>query len=249
MQDFNLIPVIDLKEGSVVHAREGRRSEYRPVQSRLCRGADPVTVVEAFAQLFPFNILYVADLDAISGQGDHVPHLRELAGRFPNLELWVDAGISNAATLAQWMEGEIGSVVLGSESLQDAAFVAHARRQCEPILSLDFTGDRFEGPPELLSHPEQFWPSRVLAMNVRRVGSGAGPDLALVLALARKNPGSCAVYAAGGVRSAADLRDLRDAGAAGALIATALHEKTIGRREFESFARDATPRKKGKPAP
>jgi len=249
MQDFNLIPVIDLKGGSVVHAREGRRSEYRPVQSRLCRGADPVTVVEAFAQRFPFRILYVADLDAISGQGNHVPHLRDLAGRFPDLELWVDAGISEAATLAQWVAGGIGSVVLGSESLQDAAFVADARRVCEPILSLDFTGDRFQGPPELLSHPDRFWPGRVLAMNVRRVGSGAGPDLALVLALARKNPGGCVVYAAGGVRSAADLRDLRDAGAAGALVATALHEETIGQRDFESFSREAMPRKKGKPAP
>lgn len=252
MPKFNLIPVIDLKDGAVVHARAGHRSEYRPVQSGLCAGADPATVVEAFLGLFPFRTLYVADLDAISGKGGHLAQLRELRARFPGLELWVDSGISDAAALDRWNAQDIGRLVVGSESIGNATFVETAKSRCgarEPVLSLDFTGDAFKGPAELLEDPDRFWPNRVLAMNVRRVGSGAGPDLGLVIGLAGRSRARCDVYAAGGVRSAGDLRELREAGAAGALVATALHDGALKAEDVESFSSEPVPAQSGKPAP
>ena len=42
---------------------------------------------------------------------------------------------------------------------------------------------------------------------------------------------------AGGVRDAADLRSLTDAGAAGVLIASALHDGRIGRKELAELAK------------
>jgi phosphoribosylformimino-5-aminoimidazole carboxamide ribotide isomerase len=252
MANFSLIPVIDLKGGVVVHARQGHRSAYGPVRSRLCPGADPAAIVDALLRLHPFPVLYVADLDAISGSGDHRAQLHELRARFPALALWVDSGIADAAALDRWIAQNIGRVVLGTESIGEAAFVETARRRCgalEPVLSLDFTGDRFQGPPELLADPGRYWPSRVLAMNVRRVGSGTGPDLHLVVGLAGRKAGQCDVFAAGGVRGAADLRELRAAGAAGALVATALHDGRLDGRDIESFALGSAPSGNGEPAP
>ena len=237
----------------VVHAREGRRPEYRPVRSTLCRGADPVVVADAFLRLFPFPVIYVADLDAISGTGNHRALLQQMHERFPDVELWVDCGVSDAASLERWLEAPIGRLVLGSESLEDAQFIDTARERCEgcePVLSLDFSGDAFNGPGTLLQDAARFWPSRVLAMNVRRVGSGAGPDLKLVIALAaRKSEAACNVYAAGGVRSASDLLQLQAAGAAGALVATALHEGSLATADIERFSGKAGRSRKTKPAP
>ncbi len=253
MPRLKIIPVVDLKGGVVVHAREGRRPEYRPVQSTLCRGADPVVLVEAFLRLYPFPVIYVADLDAIAGTGNHRALLQQLRKRFPHVEFWVDGGVSDVASLDGWLEARIGRMVLGSESLKDAHFVHTARRRCgdcEPVLSLDFSGDAFNGPQALLQDAGRFWPSRVLAMNVKRVGSGAGPDLDLVIALAsRKSDAACQVYAAGGVRSALDLLQLAAAGAAGALVATALHEGTLAAADIEHFAGKAQRVEKTKPAP
>ncbi len=71
-------------------------------------------------------------------------------------------------------------------------------------------------------------------MTLARVGSGAGPDLARLAAI-RSVAGEREIYAAGGVRDAVDLSALKAAGAAGALIATALHDGRIGRADLEAI--------------
>ena len=63
----------------------------------------------------------------------------------------------------------------------------------------------------------------VLVIDLARVGSGAGPPLEAVAELSAALP-EAAIFAGGGVRNADDLRALESAGAAGALVATALHE-------------------------
>ena len=239
MGDFNLIPVIDLKDGMVVHAREGRREEYRPVHSRLSPGAEPSNIVEALLALHPFQTLYVADLDAIQRRGGNMESIRAIHRDFPELELWADTGIGDEAALARWLDAGLGRPVIGSESLLDADFMRVVRERCKdpsPVLSLDYRGDDFRGPPALLTHPERYWPQRVLAMNLHRVGSDKGPDLGLIVGLAGRVPG-CQVYAAGGVRSIEDLQQVKAAGAAGALLATALHDGRIGPAELAKLER------------
>jgi len=74
----------------------------------------------------------------------------------------------------------------------------------------------------LLAKP-QLWPEQLIVMTLGRVGSGAGPDLAR-LAEIRALAGARRLYAAGGVRNGADLAALANAGAAGVLVASALHD-------------------------
>lgn len=245
VSSFHLIPVIDLLHGEVVHAREGRRAEYAPVQSKLCKGAEPGEVVAALLRLYPFRTLYVADLDAIQHQGSNRAALTSLHERFPGTEFWVDAGIAEAAALEHWIATGLGRPVIGSESLLDADFMSAARGgHPATILSLDFLGGEFRGPPGLLAHPERYWPQQVLAMNLQRVGSRLGPDFALVVELARRVAG-CQVYAAGGVRSVEDLEQLAESGASGALIASALHDGRIGTQELAQFLKGKSGKGKG----
>jgi phosphoribosylformimino-5-aminoimidazole carboxamide ribotide isomerase len=237
MNGFNLIPVIDLKGGMVVHAHEGRRDEYRPVRSKLAAGAEPKTIAHALLELHPFNTLYIADLDAIQGRGNNREGIRAIRRQCPDLELWVDSGIANDAALTRWLAADLGHPVIGSESLVDADFLLTVRARAEEVsavLSLDYQGDQFKGPQALLDHPERYWPDRVLAMNLHRVGSDQGPDLNLVVDLARRVPG-CQIYAAGGVRSVDDLQQAAKAGASGALLASALHDGRIGSSHLALF--------------
>ena len=246
MTGFNLIPVIDLKDGMVVHARGGRRAEYAPIQSNLCKGADPETIMAALLRLHSFRTFYFADLDAILRQGSNHEVLRKLRERFPAIELWADTGISDEAALAHWLDAGLGRPVIGSESLLDAGFVSVIRERYKepaPVLSLDYQGEDFRGPPALLTHPERYWPQRVLAMNLHRVGSDKGPDLVLIVGLASRVPG-CRVYAAGGVRSIEDLKKIVVTGAAGALLASALHDGRIGSADLVRFEARTPQRKK-----
>src|SRR5262249_11955949 len=96
-----------------------------------------------------------------------------------------------------------------------------------------FRGDTFQGPRGILDDPSA-WPARVITMTLARVGSGAGPDVERLAEVRRRAEGR-RVYAAGGVRDAADLAALAHAGIAGALVATALHDGRLGRAEIDAL--------------
>lgn len=224
---MEVIPVIDLKGGTVVHARLGQRALYRPIETPLAAGSDPQAVVTGLLSLHPFATLYVADLDAI---GNHSKDgndgaIEQLKRRFPQLALWVDRGVASATHADEWLARGWGDLVLGSESLADAATALHFADHPRVVLSLDFRGPEFQGPANLIEAAEA-WPRRVIAMTLDRVGSHAGPDLGRLRAI-KDLAGRREVYAAGGVRDAADLRALQEASIAGALVATSLHNGRI----------------------
>jgi HisA/HisF family protein len=226
---MDVIPVLDLKSGQVVHARQGQRDAYRPIATPLSPSSAPADVLAGLLGLHPFRRLYVADLDAIEGRGDHMAVLATLARAHPGLEIWVDAGVHDAEAVTALRAAGLVPV-LGSESQSDAALLRACRDDPRTVLSLDFRGASFLGPAEILATPA-LWPRRVIAMTLAAVGSGAGPDRTRLAELIGRAEGR-AVYAAGGVRDAADLRALATLGAAGALVASALHAGTLGAAEL-----------------
>ena len=227
---MDVIPVIDLMGGVVVHARRGERDAYRPIESRLVAGSGPLAIVAALMRLAPFRRLYIADIDAIRGGRGHDSTVMAIAAAHPELEIWVDRGETDVETLAERRaDGEIS--VIGTESFEDGRTLEHALKASGGVLSLDHDAS---GPigPEAAHHDAALWPRRVVVMTLARVGAGQGPDverLAEVVAMA----GAREVYAAGGVRGAEDLEALRSIGVSGALVASALHD---GRLSSEQLA-------------
>jgi phosphoribosylformimino-5-aminoimidazole carboxamide ribotide isomerase len=235
-----IIPVIDLKDGQVVHAQRGERDSYRPVRSQLCRGSEPVDVVAGLLTVHAFAMLYIADLDAIQARGNSIASIRQIRQRFPALRLWVDNGLADPVACRDWLAQDLGDLVLGSEAQRDRAILHalsddDARRHL--ILSLDYKDDRFLGPPDLLS-ASSLWPDRIIVMTLSRVGSRGGPDLDLLRHWRNAAPAK-KIFAAGGVRGGEDLLALADCGTSGVLVATALHERRIGRAEIAAVDSDA----------
>jgi phosphoribosylformimino-5-aminoimidazole carboxamide ribotide isomerase len=218
---MEVIPVLDLKDGAVVHARMGRRSQYRPIETPLSSTSDPIDVARGLLSIYPFKTVYIADLDAIERIGDNHVALLQLKTEFPDVTLWVDNGVADWAGAGHWLASGFGNLVLGSEAQKDATLVRNLSRDDRIILSLDYRGDAFVGPETLLSDAHA-WPNRIIAMTLARVGSAMGPDWERLSAIKR----CCAqrlVYAAGGVRDADDLAALARVGIAGALVASCLH--------------------------
>jgi phosphoribosylformimino-5-aminoimidazole carboxamide ribotide isomerase len=233
-RSFDLIPVIDLKAGQVVHARAGQRALYRPIQTRLTQSSAPHDILEALLALGQFAHVYVADLDAITGVGNHDDLLAELAQHFA-IEFWVDRGIASSDRLSLPLRRVVP--VIGSESIDTLDDVARIRSAVGPeayVLSLDYRGDALVGPVGIDAMP-QLWPRRVIAMTLARVGSGAGPDFDRLRRISAIAPDR-RVYAAGGVRNLNDLVALQNEGVAGALVATALHDGSLTAVEIAAFA-------------
>jgi phosphoribosylformimino-5-aminoimidazole carboxamide ribotide isomerase len=228
-----IVPVLDLKGGIVVHARRGARAEYAPLRSPLVEGAGPVPVARALCAACHTNRLYVADLDALAGEPTDEATLTALG---EVAATWVDAGANTAQRAAALGRAGAARNVVGTESLAPGALTEAAHLAPPPlVLSVDLRGGRLISPdPELDGRdPAAAAPvardlgvTELLVIDLARVGSGSGPPLDAVAELAAALPG-VAIYAGGGVRNDDDLHALESAGAAGALVATALHESRI----------------------
>ena len=228
-----VIPVIDLLQGQVVRAVRGERQSYRPIASTLCNGSEPVRVARALGAHCATGRLYVADLDALGGRAPQVATLRALLRALPGLELWLDAGFTDAAAaraLVAQVDSDAGRIVpvFGSETLRSA----DALRECfgspdAGVLSLDRRDGRRLDASGAWDSPER-WPKRVIVMTLERVGSGEGPDLETMRALQARSPAT-EFIGAGGIRDAADLAAARVSGAFAWLVASALHDGRLPR--------------------
>jgi len=222
-------------DGHVVHARFGERQLYQPVRSSLCASSEPLAVVEALLELYPFDQFYIADLDAIQGRGNHREMISLVRQRYPQLKLWLDAGINQANDLHSWQDIKL-DMVIGSESLDSLTDFESIKKCCPAqnyVLSLDFTVQGFQGPDALL-HQSQCWSQRLIAMTLSRVGSNSGPDEQVLKGLIDSAHGR-AIYAAGGVRDLSDIQDLQQMGVAGALVASALHTGRLTGRDIAAI--------------
>jgi uncharacterized protein related to proFAR isomerase len=94
---MQIVPVLDLKGGIVVHARRGERAEYAPLRSPLVDGCEPLAVARALCDAAHADTLYVADLDAIAGAPADVAMIASLS---TVAEIWVDAGATTHAQAA-----------------------------------------------------------------------------------------------------------------------------------------------------
>jgi phosphoribosylformimino-5-aminoimidazole carboxamide ribotide isomerase len=231
---MEIIPVIDLLDGQVVHAQRGARQHYRPIQSSLCNGSESLTILQALLELYPFNRLYIADLNTIQKRGNHLQIITDIKTRYPHLQIWLDAGIGCQDDLNIWQSLDLNWVI-GSESLRGMDSYLDIKQRCgeSHILSLDFTIQGYQGPNELIEESNH-WPNEVIAMTLAQVGSNLGPDHRLLADLIRQSDGQ-KIYAAGGVRHVADVQHLRDMGISGVLVASALHNGKITNTELSSL--------------
>lgn len=238
---MKIIPVIDLKNGKVVHARLGNRSDYQPIQSTLCRSPVCDDVLTGFLNLYPFDTFYIADLDAISGLGHHDALIAELLARYPQSLFWIDQGNPNRITHAEFPDNYLP--VLGSESCLTETVRQFKNDKRRFALSLDHSASGALGPEKLFASPE-IWPDDVIIMTLAKVGSQQGPDFDK-LAHYRKLCPDKNFVAAGGVRNAADLAALTQLGIKQAMIASSLHSGAIQRADIEKQRQKNTPASRG----
>ena len=220
---MKIIPVIDLKNGVVVHARRGNRENYQPINTELCKSPDIFQVIKAFLGIYEFDTFYIADLNAITGQGDHSRLITDVLNRFPHITFWIDRGYQKYDQCMQHPGNTLP--VLGSESYRDETISEIKAYKNNFILSLDYSSSDALGAASLFSDPA-FWPENIIIMTLDRVGSGHGPDLEKLTEFCRRYPGKNFI-AAGGIRNKQDLIALSGAGIHRALVASALHSGTI----------------------
>lgn len=223
----------------MVHAKKGERASYQAIHSQLTPSSQPLDIVAALLELYPFQQLYIADLNAIqkldASHANNYSVITSIKERYPALELWVDAGISNNDELGFWQELDT-HLIIGSENFANIGdYTSLSTLNKNYILSLDFMPLGYQGPTELLSNTE-YWPQDVIVMSLSNVGANHGANVDLMQKTIARTKGFN-IIAAGGIRDTDDLVMLKEMGVNAALLATALHNKQISTEQLKSIHR------------
>jgi phosphoribosylformimino-5-aminoimidazole carboxamide ribotide isomerase len=236
---------MDLRDGIVVRGVAGRREEYRAVQSLLADDAQPLTVARAFRDKLRLSRLYLADLDGIQHDSPHYGLYRALAA--DGFELLVDAGLRDVDAAVRIIDAGCAGVIAGLETSEGPHQLYELCAQIGAerlIFSLDLVDGRLlkssnhwgtDDPVEVAAAAVAAGLRRMIVLDLSRVGTGRGLGTTALCARLRAEFSELAIIAGGGVRGMDDLRALCAMGVAGALLATTLHDGTIGLQEIQSL--------------
>lgn len=237
------IPVLDVLNGTVVHAVRGKREEYAPLTSAICTTTNPADVALAFKSLH-FDRLYLADLDAIMAKHMNYALYKRISAD-SGLELMVDAGIADLEKAGKMLENGVSQIIIGTETLAKLEFVKQAVEafgEDRVIVSLDLKEGKVMSVSELIQSLDplvlalalqEMRVGRIIVLDLARVGTGQGVNLAIVKEILEKV--KVEVWTGGGIQDINDLLRLRQLGVSGVLLATALHSGRITARELNSY--------------
>lgn len=248
---MQIIPVVDLMGGLVVRGVAGRRSEYRPIESRLCADVTPSSVARALREQFAFDEMYVADLDAIAGAEPAWELFRELAGC--GFSLRVDAGAATAERARRLAEFQadgkpLSAVIVGLESLASPEALVEMLAAIGPerlAFSLDLKAEiplvaasAWQGFDAfgIASEALQVGVRRLIVLDLARVGMSGGVGTEALCRRVRQLDSGVEIVAGGGVRGLGDLETLAAAGCDGVLVASALHDGRLTRAQLAAYS-------------
>ncbi len=225
---MDLFPAIDIRAGRVVRLSQGdaaRETSYHD---------DPVAQAEAFLAA-GVRWIHVVDLDRAFGSGDNLAVLGRLAARTAGqVRLQVGGGLRSVGALKAVLDLGTTRVVLGTMAVTDPAFVQAALTEIGPdrvAIGLDARAGKVairgwvdttdllavDVCRRVLDHGAR----TIIYTDVSRDGMLTGPDLEGAVRLRELG---AAVIASGGVSTLEDLRAVRSAGLAGAIVGRAIYE-------------------------
>lgn len=246
---MNVIPAIDLQDGSCVRLFQGdfdKRTEY---------SNDPVAVARQY-QTMGFRHLHIIDLDgARHGRQQNRAIVAEIAGQ-STLAIQLGGGIRNRETVSEWLAAGVSRCIIGSLAINEPDTVKGWLEEFGPdriVLALDVKIDE-DNLPMLTTHGWtetaglDLWQcidgyledgvKHVLCTDVSRDGAMTGPNLGLYREFIARYP-SIRLQASGGVRHVGDLQALAELGAPAAITGRALLDGRIRTEELEPFLRVA----------
>ena len=223
---MELYPAVDVQGGRVVRLRQG------DARRATAYADDPVAVARQFARAGARWVHFV-DLDRAFGRGEN----RELARRFladAGVHTQVGGGLRTEEAIDEMLAWGATRVVIGTKAATEPALVERllARHGADRLaVGIDARDGRVAvrgwtevfdvTVPELARRVHAQGARTVIYTDVARDGMLAGPDVDGARALAALG---LEVIASGGVASLDDLRRVRGAGLAGAIVGRALYE-------------------------
>lgn len=225
-----IFPAIDLYGGQAVRLYKGDYDQmtiYDP---------EPLNTVEKFEAAGATH-LHLVDLEgAKTGQTTNLPTIEKITAR-TGLFVEVGGGIRNMDTVRRYLDAGASRVILGTAAVTDPDFTAQAVAQYGDKIAVgaDLKDGKVaikgwletsqDGWQTFFDRMQQLGVKTIICTDISRDGAMQGTNRELYRTLAQRY--SMDIIASGGVSSLEDIRALKEAGVAGAIIGKAYYTGAI----------------------
>ncbi|MXI86721.1 1-(5-phosphoribosyl)-5-[(5-phosphoribosylamino)methylideneamino]imidazole-4-carboxamide isomerase [Sphaerochaeta halotolerans] len=237
---MHIIPAIDIIEGKAVRLTQG------VYESKKIYAGDPLELAKQFEDA-NLRYLHVVDLDGARGRGIVNLNVLERIANNTNLVIDFGGGIKRSADLEAAFSSGASKVTCGSVAVKNPSLLISwiEKFGCDRlILGADAKNGMVqsagwtEGSDQEVAAFIDLYRSQglnqVICTDIAKDGMLSGPSIDLYRTLL-KDRSDLHLIASGGITTMQDLRDLRDAGLAGAIIGKAIYEGMITIEELAAF--------------
>lgn len=225
---LELFPAIDIRSGRVVRLSQGDLTRATFYEQ------DPVALAERFVWQGA-KWLHIVDLDRAFGDGENSVVIERIVQRVGSyVQIQLGGGLRTMERVREVMALEVTRLILGTAAITQPELVTQAIAEAGAgriVVGIDARHGlvALRGWLETSTQKAGDVARRVVADGVRTIvytdisrdGMYHGPDLAGAAELQKTGAG---IIASGGVGSLDDLRALKSAGLAGAVVGRALYE-------------------------
>ncbi|ELY91260.1 1-(5-phosphoribosyl)-5-[(5-phosphoribosylamino)methylideneamino] imidazole-4-carboxamide isomerase [Natrialba hulunbeirensis JCM 10989] len=237
---FDIIPAVDIQNGEVVQLVQGERGTEKTY-------GDPVDAAQRWLEAGA-DSLHLVDLDgAFDGERENAAAIESVLESV-DVPTQLGGGIRTAADARDVLDRGVDRVILGTAAVEDPDIVAEIS-ETHPdsvIVSLDakdgevvvegWTEGAGVSPVEAAERYEELGAAAILFTNVDVEGQLEGVATEPVRELVETT--DVPVIASGGVATLADIRALEEAGAAAAVVGSALYEGNFTLEEAKAVVGD-----------
>ncbi len=218
-----IIPVMDLKNGKAVSGKSGNRETYTPLKTVFNKSSEPIAIAQALKKS-GFSRIYIADLDAIEGNGSNLKIAGEINQIIP---VMFDSGIKNFMDVQKIVD-KVEKIIIATETIEnfdDIELIFSTFPKKNLVLSIDIKDGRVLGNHitinfnEITQIIDEIKPLEVILLDISRVGTENGVDYELIRRFISLDTD---IILGGGI-TVKDITDLHALGIKYFLVGTALH--------------------------
>ena len=221
-----LYPAIDMLDGQAVRLRQGKREDVTVF-------GDPVELAQKW-RAKGAEWLHLVDLTAaFEGKTAHLPLIRQVVAAFDG-QVELGGGLRTMDDIALRVEAGVSRCIIGTAAAENPALVAEACRTFPGKIAVGI--DAKNGlvatrgwvetsaltATDLALRMRDLGVTTIIYTDVSRDGMMQGPNVAATRKLIEQT--GMDIIGSGGVSCLDDLRALRDAGCAGAILGRAMYE-------------------------
>lgn len=223
---MQLYPAIDMLSGQAVRLRQGKREDVTVF-------GDPVEMAQRWRNQGA-TWLHLVDLTAaFEGKTAHLPLIRQVVATFSG-QVELGGGLRTMEDIALRVEAGVARCIIGTAAIENPALVKEACREFPGKIAVGL--DAKNGlvatrgwvetstltAVEVARRMHDMGVETIIYTDISRDGMMQGPNLPATKQLIEET--QMQVIASGGVSSLMDLRQLRQAGCAGAILGRAMYE-------------------------